>query len=253
MRVALIVVACLGSLTCSLASSLEHAQALGSFEDAALPLIELSANKLPQNVNWTELHAVTPVTNQGHFNNSWAFAAVGVVESRKFIQKGKLVPLSAQNLIDCCQTHKRRISTALKCIQAKGINTASKYPYRGLAGKCRFSKLLTSVTKIKKMVKGARGSETKLAADVYKGPVAAVISSTVIANYKSGIYFNPSCGRTADLPVLIVGYGHNASYGDYWLLKTSLGTQWGERGYMRLARNRNNMCGIADDTYYPTF
>ncbi len=29
------------------------------------------------------------------------------------------------------------------------------------------------------------------------------------------------------------------------------GENWGESGYMRIARNRNNLCGLATDVSYP--
>ena len=45
-----------------------------------------------------------------------------------------------------------------------------------------------------------------------------------------------------DHAVVVVGYGTENGV-DYWLIKNSWGTQWGEKGYMRIKRGVG-MCGI---------
>ncbi|VDP69874.1 unnamed protein product [Echinostoma caproni] len=71
------------------------------------------------------------------------------------------------------------------------------------------------------------------------------------AGVTGGIYKSDNCSTfavTNDL--LLVGYGRENNT-DYWILKNSWGTAWGESGYMRMARTGKNMCGIATEASVP--
>ncbi|KAL1764996.1 THO complex subunit 7-like isoform X2 [Sigmodon hispidus] len=73
--------------------------------------------------------------------------------------------------------------------------------------------------------------------------------------YKQGIYYEPNCNNlTVTHSMLLVGYGFEGEESDgrkYWMVKNSMGIQWGTRGYMKIARDQRNHCGIATYAMYP--
>ena len=77
--------------------------------------------------------------------------------------------------------------------------------------------------------------------------------------YRRGVFHSASCGTTLDHGVLIVGYGTDTTTSpplDYWIVKNSWGTSWGEGGYIRIARGHpegqnDGVCGIELSADYP--
>jgi len=66
--------------------------------------------------------------------------------------------------------------------------------------------------------------------------------------YESGVYSDPGFQNSMDAldhGVLVVGYGDG-----FWIVKNSWGSDWGMEGYILMARDDGNMCGIATYATY---
>lgn len=79
-------------------------------------------------------------------------------------------------------------------------------------------------------------------------PVSAAVSARhpLFMFYRRGIITSSDCGEHLDQAVTIVGYGHDEHLEkDYWLIKNSWGSSWGDKGYARIAITQGTgICGI---------
>uniref|UniRef100_H2SK14 Cathepsin S, ortholog 1 n=2 Tax=Takifugu rubripes TaxID=31033 RepID=H2SK14_TAKRU len=226
----------------------------GTFEDKL-------DSETPQSVDWRKHGLVSPVQNQGYCGSCWAFSSLGALEGQMKRKTGFLVPLSPQNLLDCSTSDGNLgcrggyISKSYSyIIRNGGVDSESFYPYEHQKGECRYS------------VKGKagycsrfhilpQGDEETLKATVARvGPVAVAVNAMLASFhlYRGGLYNVPNCNpKFINHAVLVVGYGSSEGQ-DFWLVKNSWGSAWGEEGYIRLARNKKNLCGIASFAVYPS-
>nr|AJF94916.1 cathepsin L7 [Nephilengys cruentata] len=222
--------------------------------DWSLPPVD----ELPEKLDWRDEGLVTPVKNQEPCGACWAFSTTGSLEGQHMKKTGKLVSLSEQNLIDCSEDNDGcnggDVSSAFEYIVKNGgIDTEVSYPYTAKNGSCHFDKanIGATCTGYLNVPDGDEDALKQAVATV--GPISVIIDAchNTFINYKSGIFDEPKC-RT-DIPshaVLVIGYGTENGK-DYWLVKNSWGTSWGIDGYIMMARNKNNQCGIASRASFP--
>jgi len=217
--------------------------------------------KLPNAVDWTTKGAVTPIKDQGHCGSCWSFSATGALEGQHFRKSGVLLSLSEQNLVDCSSSFGNNgcngglMDNAFRYIKNNGgIDTEKSYPYEGVEDTCHFSQDTIGATD-KGFMDIPQGDETKLMQAVaVHGPVSVAIdaSQQSFQFYSTGVYYDEHCSsENLDHGVLVVGYGTEENGDDYWLVKNSWGTTWGDQGFIKMARNKDNHCGIASSASFP--
>ncbi|GFG33746.1 hypothetical protein Cfor_05105 [Coptotermes formosanus] len=222
-----------------------------------------ASEALPDEVDWRDKGAVTAVKNQKDCHSCWAFSATGALEGQHFIKNGVLIPLSEQNLIDCSGGKYGNkgcdygyVNKAFEYVmENKGIATEDDYPYEAAVGECRYEPHTSGATAAG-CVPIVEANELKLQEAVAKiGPISVVIdaSDRSFQYHKEGVYCGPKCEPSKMRhAVLVVGYGTDKfTDKEYWLVKNSWGTGWGEDGYIRMARNQDNRCCIASSASYP--
>ncbi|XP_012940521.2 cathepsin L1 [Aplysia californica] len=215
----------------------------------------------PDAVDWRDKGYVTKVKNQERCGSCWAFSTTGSLEGQTFKKTGKLPSLSEQNLVDCSKKEGNKgckgglMDKAFEyVIKNNGIDTEDSYPYTGHDGlSCKFKKADVGATETS-FVDVKRGSEEALAQAVAEiGPISVAMDAghESFQHYRTGIYKEPRCSSIKlDHGVLAVGYGADGG-SNYWIVKNSWGTMWGDQGYFKLAKDDHNMCGLATQASYP--
>ncbi|XP_056428559.1 uncharacterized protein LOC130368636 [Hyla sarda] len=206
---------------------------------------------LPDHVDWRESKCVTEAKNQGMCGSCWAFATVGVVESRLCIKNHKLIALSEQQLVDCDNVDEACCGGlpiyALKYITENGVMKAEDYEYETRQKECAFKEDKAMTLNLTKYY-NLPDENSMVSSVALEGPVAVGFAVDMdFMHYSRGI-FDGDCAENANHAIIAMGYGiekdEDGEEQPYWIIKNSWGEEWGENGFAKVQRDVN-MCSIS--------
>jgi len=234
---------------------------------------------LPANFDWRapdqgRAMAVTPVKDQGQCGSCWAFSATEAIESQWILAGNPMATLSPQQIVDCDTSGSDQgcnggdTVTAYAYVETVGLEGDGTYPYTsgasGQAGTCQFnaSAVIAKISAFTYATPGCTDTcpsqnEATLQQSLYtSGPVSICVDASVWQTYVSGILTPASGCQSAytalDHCVELTGWGIDAATStQFWSVRNSWATSWGEAGYIRLSYGTNT-CGVADEATIPT-
>lgn len=205
---------------------------------------EVDTTDIPNgaDIDWQAAGMVSKVKNQAQCGSCWAFSATAAMESA-YLMKATAVDLSEQQLVDCSHSYGNQgcnggwMDSAFDYAIDQGLTTTDKYPYVARDQTCKIEGGSNKVTSYVDV----QGCDNLFNTLVGR-PVSVAVDASNWSPYRSGVL--STCGINVNHGVLLIGASDA-----YWKIKNSWGTNWGESGFIRIARG--NTCEICSYPSYP--
>lgn len=182
------------------------------------------------------------------------------MEGQHFAKSGTLLKLSEQQCVDCDEDSFGcnggwQDNCMWYVFDNGGISLEADYPYIAMPQGC-FADYGGPV-RVSGVNNVTSYSQSALMSAIAKGVTSVTIAaaSLVFRQYTGGVISDPACGTTLDHAVAAVGYGTDPETGlDYYLIRNSWGANWGDHGYVKMARvgDGYGICGVQEISVWPT-
>ena len=219
---------------------------------------------IPASIDWRTEGAVNAVKDQGQCGSCWAFSAVAAMEGRWKIKSGNLLNLSEQQLVDCSGSYGNEgcnggwMDQGFEYAKDFFMMVQADYPYKAIDQSCAYN--AAKATQVKTVGTGftdvIQNNANELKVAIAAGPVSVAIEADtfVFQFYSGGILNSKNCGTDLDHGVTAVGYGVDATKGEYYIVRNSWGASWGSKGYINIAIvDGPGICGIQMQPSFPNF
>ena len=190
---------------------------------------------IPQTLDWRDNGLVGPVHDQGGCNSCWAFAAAGSLEY--WLKKDEPeAEVDVQSILDCSPETYGCLGGLMEHAFDYPHYFPTGYRYKGKAGMCRdHEEGVRAISHVEVDV----DVEHALPYMLHKwGPVPVAVDFAKLSDYKGHVLTPADCKDDPHHAVLLVGYTP-----EYWIVKNSMGTDWGDNGYAYVKRGYQ-VCGI---------
>jgi len=204
--------------------------------------------------DWCSAGVLTPVNDQGECGSCWAFSAMETVESYHALKTGHLVPLSAEQIVDC-DTGRGDYGcgggwpqTAYQYIAAAGgLESAASYPYNYGNSGCGARGPAVSTVLGYAGIGGGEAGLYNFLTNPGGGPISVCVAASTWYQYTGGVL--TSCDTSLDHCVQLTGFENWGTSSSIWRVRNQWGTDWGEGGYIFIQVG-GNLCLISDYATY---
>jgi cathepsin L len=227
---------------------------------------------LPETIDWRNLTVSKNIRNQGFCGSCWAFTVISVLEAHYEIHSAKGGPVrhfSPQQVVDCTPNphacggqggcNGATVELGFDWVMKNGLASEDEVPYMAETGTCsKGAHQDGSYKKGQKEMTGEKNAAAQtgaligmvgyhtlpsnedppLAEAVMKhGPVGVAVAANGWFAYSKGVFDGCRAGGVLNHAVTLYGYGKDKDTDvPYWLIRNSYGKNWGESGFIRLKR-----------------